>query len=147
MAVGEDGLLSKTSEFRLKRRVQFYETDAAGIVHFSCYLRYLEEAEHGLWRAAGLSIAPRESEYAWPRVAVACDYRSSLRFEDEFEAHIRVAAMTDKSIRYSCVLSLGDVEIATLTMAIACVAKATGRAASLPPAVRERLEVSADVVA
>jgi acyl-CoA thioester hydrolase len=139
--------LSKTSEFRLKRRVQFYETDAAGIVHFSCYLRYLEEAEHALWRAAGLSIAPRESEYGWPRVAVSCEYRNPLKFEDEFEAHIRIVAMTDKSIRYECVLMLGAVQIATLTMAAVCVAKATGRAAPLPPAVRDRLQVSADAVA
>ena len=40
-------------EYRLKRRVQFYETDMAGIVHFSCYFRYLEEAEHAMWRDAG----------------------------------------------------------------------------------------------
>ena len=48
-------------EFRLKRRVQFYETDAAGIVHFSTYFRYMEEAEHALWRDAGMSIAPGTS--------------------------------------------------------------------------------------
>ena len=46
------------SEYRLRRRVQFYETDAAGIVHFSWFFRYMEEAEHALWREAGLSIAP-----------------------------------------------------------------------------------------
>ena len=46
-----------SSEFRLKRRVHFYETDAAGIVHFSTYFRYMEEAEHALWRDAGLTIA------------------------------------------------------------------------------------------
>ena len=45
------------SEYRLKRRVQFYETDMAGIVHFSWFFRYLEEAEHAMWREAGLSIA------------------------------------------------------------------------------------------
>ena len=44
------------SEYRLRRRVQFYETDAAGIVHFSWFFRYMEEAEHALWREAGLSI-------------------------------------------------------------------------------------------
>ena len=45
---------------RLTRRVQFYETDAAGIVHFSWFFRYMEEAEHALWREAGLSIHPPE---------------------------------------------------------------------------------------
>ena len=47
------------SEFVYRRRVQFAETDLAGIVHFSNIFRYMEEAEHALWRAAGLTIAER----------------------------------------------------------------------------------------
>jgi len=59
------------SEYRLRRRVQFYETDAAGIVHFSWFFRYMEEAEHALWREAGLSIAPVVADVGWPRVAAS----------------------------------------------------------------------------
>ena len=72
-------------EFRLQRHVQFYETDAAGIVHFSNYFRYMEEAEHALWRSAGLSISASGSEIGWPRVNVSFEYTRPLRFEDEFE--------------------------------------------------------------
>ncbi|HCQ99158.1 MAG TPA: acyl-CoA thioesterase, partial [Acidobacteria bacterium] len=54
------------SEFRLARRVQFYETDTAGLVHFSVFFRYLEEAEHAMWRAAGLSIAPPGADIGFP---------------------------------------------------------------------------------
>ena len=61
-------------EFRLKRRVQFYETDAAGIVHFSNYFRYMEEAEHALWRSAGITISGSGSEIGWPRVSVSFEY-------------------------------------------------------------------------
>lgn len=43
--------------FRYPRRVQFAETDLAGMVHFANFFRYMEEAEHALWRAAGMSIA------------------------------------------------------------------------------------------
>ena len=89
------------SEYRLRRRVQFYETDAAGIVHFSWFFRYMEEAEHALWRAAGLSIAPPGSEVAFPRVSAAFDFHRPLRFEEEFDVHIRVAAITEKTIRYT----------------------------------------------
>ena len=49
---------SPCSEHTIRRRIFFYEVDSAGIVHFSNYFRYMEEAEHALWRAAGLSIAP-----------------------------------------------------------------------------------------
>ena len=76
-------------EYRLTRRVQFYETDAAGIVHFSCYFRYMEEAEHALWRAAGLSIHADDSDIGWPRVRASCDFHRALRFEQEFEVTIR----------------------------------------------------------
>jgi acyl-CoA thioester hydrolase len=142
----------KLSEHRLTRRVQFYETDAAGIVHFSNYFRYMEEAEHALWRAAGLSIAPaadQHAQYGWPRVAATCDFKRPLRFEEEFEIAIRIAAMSERSIRYTCVLTLrGDVA-ATMSMTIACVEKhANGyRAVSIPDVMRQCFEVSTDAAA
>jgi acyl-CoA thioesterase FadM len=51
--------------------VQFSETDAAGIVHFSNFFRYFEDAEHALWREAGGSILDRDSAIGWPRVAAS----------------------------------------------------------------------------
>ena len=54
------------SEHRLRRRVQFYETDSAGMVHFTCFFRYMEEAEHAMWREAGLSIAPEGADVGFP---------------------------------------------------------------------------------
>ena len=48
-------MTSKPPGFRYSRRVQFSETDLAGIAHFSAFFRFMEEAEHALWRAAGLS--------------------------------------------------------------------------------------------
>ncbi len=82
------------SEYVLRRRVQFYETDAAGIVHFSWFFRYMEEAEHALWRAAGLSIHPPGSPIGWARASAACDFGRPLRFEDEFDVTIRIAAIS-----------------------------------------------------
>ena len=68
------------SRYRLQRRVQFYETDTAGIVHFSWFYRYMEEAEYALWRAADLSIAPPDAEVGFPRVAASFDFHKPLRF-------------------------------------------------------------------
>lgn len=132
-------------EFRLKRRVQFYETDAAGIVHFSTYFRYMEEAEHAMWRAAGLSIAAHNSEIGWPRVNVSFEYFKPLRFEDEFEVHIRIVEIAEKRIRYNCALTRGDVSIATGTMTIACVAKRPNepmKSIPIPPEIASRFQVA-----
>jgi acyl-CoA thioester hydrolase len=130
------------SEFRLKRRVQFYETDAAGIVHFSWFFRYMEEAEHALWREAGLSIAPPGADIGWPRVAASFDFHKALKFEDEFEVWIRVEGMTKRTIRYACLLHQGDTKIATGALVIACVRKHPNEpmtSTTIPPDIARRL--------
>src|SRR4051794_1938674 len=55
--------------FQYSRRVAFAETDLAGIVHFSTFFRYMEEAEHALWRAAGLPVFQTMNNAGWPRVS------------------------------------------------------------------------------
>jgi len=134
-----------TSEHRLRRRVQFYETDLAGIVHFSWYFRYMEEAEHALWREAGLAIAPPGGEVGFPRLAASCDFRAPLAFEDEFEVWIRVAAITRRTIRYACLMTRGETRIATGSTVVACVSTRRGepmKAVELPPEVVDRLAVA-----
>ena len=86
------------SQHRLRRRVNFYETDLAGIVHFSCFFRYMEEAEHALWREAGLTIARAGEETGFPRLAATCDFHAPLHFEDEFEVSVRVARITRRTL-------------------------------------------------
>src|SRR5918999_2300249 len=134
--------LAPVSEHRIIRRVQFHETDAAGLVHFTSFFRYMEEAEHALWRAAGLSIAPAGSEIGWPRLTASFEYHRPLRFEDEFEAHIRITSMDGRTIRYRCVLTRGGEKIATGELAIICVSKqpsATMKAITIPETVAARL--------
>lgn len=136
---------SRWSEYRLRRRVNFYETDCAGIVHFSWFFRYLEEAEHAMWRAAGLSIAAGAGGVGFPRVNASFDYHRPLRFEDEFDVVVRVAAIGESSMRYDCAISMGDVRIATGTTTMVCVVKdgAGLKAAPFPPDVISRFEVAA----
>jgi acyl-CoA thioester hydrolase len=134
-------------EYRFRRRVQFYETDAAGLVHFSWYFRYMEEAEHALWREAGLSIHPPHGEIGFPRVSTSFEFHRALRFEQEFDVHVRVAAMTKRSIRYSCVLSDGDTKIATGTLVTVCVRRHANEAmtvADIPPEIAARIQVAPD---
>jgi YbgC/YbaW family acyl-CoA thioester hydrolase len=140
-------MTARRSEYTLRRRVQFYEVDGAGIVHFSNYFRYMEEAEHALWREAGVNIAPREAEVGFPRVAASCEYLRPLYFGDEFEARIRVAAMGEKSMRYACTLSKGHERIATGSVTVVCVGKREGggmKARPIPPEIAGLFEVSAE---
>jgi YbgC/YbaW family acyl-CoA thioester hydrolase len=135
------------SEYRFRRRVQFYETDAAGIVHFSWFFRYMEEAEHALWRSAGLSIHPAGGELGFPRVSASFDYHRPLRFEQEFDVLLRITAMTKKTIRYTCLLLDGETRIATGTLIIACVRRRLSEpmiAIEIPPEIASRLQIASD---
>jgi YbgC/YbaW family acyl-CoA thioester hydrolase len=129
------------SEHRLTRRVQFHETDAAGLVHFSAFFRYMEEAEHALWRAAGLSIHPEGAEVGWPRLSASFEYHRPLRFEDEFEIVMQVAAVERSTLSYVCRLSRGGEAVATGRLTIICVSRrpdAPLKAISIPPDIAAR---------
>ncbi len=129
------------SEHRYRRRAQFADTDMVGVVHFSWIARYMEEAEHALWRAAGLSIVPADGRVDFPRVAMAIDFKAPLFFEDEFEVHVRVDAISRRTIRYAHTITRGDTLIATGTMTAVCVRRAPMRAVEIPPEILERLSV------
>jgi acyl-CoA thioester hydrolase len=49
-----------TYEFKLVRRVEFYETDMAGIVHFANFFRFMEACEHAFVRSLGTVVHPGE---------------------------------------------------------------------------------------
>jgi acyl-CoA thioester hydrolase len=132
-------------EHRMKRRVQFHETDLAGLVHFSSFFLYMEEGEHALWRAAGLSIHPRGSEIGWPRLQASFDFHRALRFEDEFEICMRIAAIDARTIRYTCLLSRDGAKIATGSLTIACASRRPNepmRSMPIPPEIAARFTVA-----
>ena len=45
--------------FVTRRRVEFMDTDMAGIVHFATFFRYMETAEHELLRKLGIPVVAR----------------------------------------------------------------------------------------
>jgi acyl-CoA thioester hydrolase len=118
------------------RRVQYKETDVSGIVHFSNFFVYAEEAEHAMWRAAGLSVEPHDTSIGWPRVSCSFDFYKPLRFEDEIEVRIRLVERTAKTFRYQTVIVCrGDVAAIGTSTSI-CVRKIPGeplKAIDIPP--------------
>jgi acyl-CoA thioester hydrolase len=131
--------------FRYPRQVQFAETDLAGIVHFSNYFRYMEEAEHALWRATGCSIESAGSESGWPRVAAAFEYKRPLKFEDQFEVRVSIVSATSRTIKYGFTIVCGDVEIGSGAMTSVHAQKfpdGSLRAVPIPQGVVDRLRAA-----
>lgn len=84
------------------RRIEFRDTDAAGIAHFSAFFNFMEQAEHELLRSLGLSVMMHDAEGAisWPRVSVRCDFQSPVKFEDVVDIDVGIARLGERSVTY-----------------------------------------------
>ena len=135
-------------EFKLRRRIEFAETDMAGIVHFANFFRMMEVTEHAFFRSLDLSIHGHDpvSTTGWPRVSATCDFRAPLRFEEEVEIHLLVAEVRTRSIRYTFVFRKvsdgSEVARGEISAVCASVEKATGKlsAVPIPDAVRALIQ-------
>jgi YbgC/YbaW family acyl-CoA thioester hydrolase len=111
------------AEFRTRRRVEFADTDLAGIVHFARFFVFLETAEHELLRSLG-SAGSLERDgrlLGWPRVEVSCRYLAPARFGDELEIALRVARLGERSVTYAAEVRRGDTLVARgRTTAVCC---------------------------
>ncbi len=92
-----------SAPFRISRRVDFADTDMAGIIHFSNYFRYMEFAEVGFLRSRGLSVSMTcgAEKIGFPRVSASCDFLHPVRFEDVVEIEVHVERVGQKSVTYT----------------------------------------------
>ena len=131
--------------FTIRRRVQFAETDMAGIAHFSNYFRWMEEVEHAFFRSLGMSVVMRhgDQQITWPRVSVACDYSGPVRFEDELEVQLRVVKVGGKSLVFEVDVLNGGERVALGKMTSVCCTVEPGgqmRSVAIPSDIRSKLE-------
>lgn len=111
------------AQFVYERRVAFAETDMAGIVHFSNYYRYMEEAEHAYFNSFGLSIMHRREDgviIGWPRVNSQCQYLAPARFGDVLQIAVDIERLGVKSVCWRMRIFRGEQQLATGRMKTAC---------------------------
>jgi len=91
-----------TYEFTRVRRVQFAETDMAGIMHFANFFRVMEETEHAFFRSLGLLMHGDVDGvmHGWARVRASCDYVRPARYADRLQVQLLVMEVGGKSIRH-----------------------------------------------
>ena len=138
-------------EFKVVRRVEFAETDMAGIMHFANFFRFMEAAEHAFLRSLGTSV---HAEFdgrtiGWPRVRVECDYKRPLRFEDEVEVHLLVREKREKSLAYEFIfhrVAEPAQEVARGSFTVVCVSmdahSGQMKAAPIPDFIARQIEVA-----
>lgn len=83
--------------FLYRGRLAFHETDAAGIAHFSNFLRLCEEAEtHAM---ASVGFLPDASRL-YPRVHVEADFSHPLRFWEAYAIRALLARLGNSSLHW-----------------------------------------------
>ena len=116
-------------------RVEFFETDLAGIVHFANYYRFMEMAEHSFFRSLGLKIhdtLPDGTVFGWPRVSATCSFNAPARYEDELEIRVTVIRRTLRSLTTTYEFRRGDTLLATGEMKTAyCIVPEDGKLQSV----------------
>jgi acyl-CoA thioester hydrolase len=142
-------------EFKVTRRVEFADTDMAGIMHFSNFFRFMESAEHSFLRSLGFSVVLSRfgPSLCLPRVHASCDYKAPLRFEDEVEIHLLVARKSRRTLGYHFRFSRkeGDVwrEVAHGILTVVCASRqpdGTLKAAALPSLLVDKIQVAPEAL-
>ncbi len=131
------------TEFVMQRRVQFAETDIAGVLHFSNYYRMMEETEHAFWRSLSLSVMQPDGDriISWPRVATSCQYFAPALFDDVLDIALSIAKISDRSITYIAEFRKNGERIATgQTTAVCCAMEnSTFQSVPIPESLRHKL--------
>ena len=121
--------------YRTSRIVEFSDTDAAGIMHFTAYLRIMESAEHELLRDLGLTVfGPGQGTLiSWPRVSLRCDFHKPAYFEESLDVEVWIGQMAERSVTYCFGISRGGQSLASGEMtSVCCRVAENGRMASIP---------------
>ena len=108
--------------FKTQRRVEFRDTDMAGIVHFSVFFVYMEQAEHELLRSLELGVMMEVDgrSIGFPRVNAQCNYRSPIRFEDILDIEVTIQKIGEKSVTFAFQFSTEGRPVADGQITTAC---------------------------
>jgi acyl-CoA thioester hydrolase len=134
--------------FRTSRRIEFVDTDMAGIVHFSNFFRFMEAAEVDFLRSLGLSVSMRTPEGQWlgfPRVSASCDFVRPAKFLDVIDVTVRVANIGLKSVSYQFEFAHDSHLIARGEITAVCCRTTSEHqleSIAIPPDIRQKLQPS-----
>lgn len=122
----------------IQRRLQWLDTDAAGVWHHSVAIRWAEEAEAELHRQLGIVD---ETFGATPRVRVAFDFAGSLVFDDLVDITLTVTKLGETSITYVIRVLHGQELIALGTMVAVFIDRESGIKRKWPDHLRQIIGV------
>ncbi|MGD2115474.1 MAG: thioesterase family protein [Acidobacteriota bacterium] len=129
-----------------RRRIEFADTDMAGIAHFARFFVFMETAEHRFREELGFPVALEGEDggpIGWPRVSATCDYRRPARFGDELEIRTRIVEMGRSALTFAFTFSLeGRVMAEGRLTSVCCRLEPEVRAVPIPAELAARITPS-----
>ncbi len=136
--------MTPMTAFRHRFPVNWVDTDALSVVHFSNYFRYFEKTEEAFYASTAMDhrgISEKHS-IAFPRVDVRCAYEFPCRFGDEVEVSLKLSELKDKavSLNFEVMNVTGGKVAAKGSVTLVCVDTTRWKAVSIPSELREVYE-------
>lgn len=126
------------------KTAKYYETDQMGVIHHSNYIRWMEETRVDMLNQIGYPYRRfEEMGYISPVLHVDCEYKKSVKFDDEVKITIRLqeAGRVKFTLRYDIYnLSEGGVLSASGTTTH-CFLRKDGRPVLMDKEMKEFTEV------
>ena len=120
----------------IRRRVQWIDTDAAGVWHHSVVIRWTEEAEAELHRQLGII---EQTFGATPRIRTEFTFDTPVRFDDQVDITLTVAALGDTSVTYEVEVTCGQGSVASGRVVAVHIDRGTGEKRPWPEDIRAAL--------
>ena len=120
----------------IRRRIEWMDTDAAGIYHWTTVFRLAEAAEAALHTALGIVDL---TFGATPRVAVQATFARPLHFNEPVEVELAVRALGRTSVEYALTIAAEEGLAAEGSVKSVLIDRTTRRAVPWPEHVRAQL--------
>ena len=134
--MSHDTQLTDPARVVLRRRIEWMDTDAAGIYHWSTVLRFAESAEAALHTALGFA---HRTFGVTLRLHISCDFKEPVRFNDVVEVELRVTDVGRTSATQVVTLR-HDGRVAAIAKVVIChIDRANGRPTPWPDDIRALL--------
>jgi acyl-CoA thioester hydrolase len=128
--------------FRLAIRVYYEDTDAAGIVYYANYLKYMERARTEWLSSLGyeLSALERVEGIVFVVHRVEIDYRIPAKLGEKIDATLTLVELHRARMMVAQDVVRGDDVLTQARVALACLDRENWRPTRIPASLHERLE-------
>ena len=128
--------------FRFPVRVYYEDTDAAGVVYYANYLRFMERARTEWLSSLGFDLAAVEREHGIVFVVhrVEIDFRLPAQLSDRLDVTLSLVELGRARLIVDQGVERGTETLTQARVTLACLDPATWRPARIPAPLLARME-------